>query len=171
MIIDKNLKPTWGFDGYWVDCEKGEVYSTKRGKLKKLSLQVKKGYLEAQLFNNGNQKNLLMQRLVYSSYYQCNIPDGMHVDHIDNNRKNNSISNLQLLTPKENSRKANLGKTHSEETKARISKACLGKKRKPFTEEHKAKISKAQSGKKHSAETKAKMSAAQKARWSGIKSH
>lgn len=159
MIIDKNLKPAWGFDGYWVDCEKGEVYSTKRGKLKKLSLNNKKtGYLTASLYNKGNQKDLFMQRLVYSSYYQCDIPEGFHVDHIDNDRKNNSISNLQLLTPKENNRKALLGKKLSEEHKAKLSKIHKGQV--PWIK-----------GKKHTEEAKAKISAAQKARWSGIKSH
>lgn len=40
--------------------------------------------------------------------YECirgNIPKDKVVDHIDNNKKNNRIDNLQLLTPKKNSNK------------------------------------------------------------------
>lgn len=170
-MIEKDIKerlvPAWRFEGYWVDCEKGEVYSTKRGKLKKMSLNNKKtGYLTASLYNKGNQKDLLMQRLVYSSYYQCDIPDEMHVDHIDNDRKNNSISNLQLLTPRDNVRKALLGKKLSEEHKAKLSKIHKGQvpwiKGKKHTEETKARISKANLGRKKSEETKVRMSAARR---------
>lgn len=47
------------------------------------------------------------------------------------------------------------GKTLSEETRAKISRACQGRK---FSEEHRKKLSKAGLGKKHTKETRAKMS-------------
>ena len=34
------------------------------------------------------------------------IPDGKEIDHINNKRDDNRLCNLQLLTPKENSKKA-----------------------------------------------------------------
>jgi group I intron endonuclease len=57
-------------------------------------------------------------------------------------------------------RAANVGRKHSEETKAKLSAAKIGKR---LSEDHKAKLSAARIGKigkKHSEETKAKMSAA-----------
>ncbi len=53
--------------------------------------------------------------------------------------------------------KAQTGKKPSEDTRAKMSKAHIGLK---LSEEAKAKISKARTGKKHSAETKAKVSKA-----------
>ena len=42
-----------------------------------------------------------LSRLVYV-WHKGDIPEGMVVDHIDNNPFNNSVENLQLLTPEEN---------------------------------------------------------------------
>jgi hypothetical protein len=53
------------------------------------------------------------------------------------------------------------GKTHSDESRAKISAANKGK---PHNEEHRAKISAANKGKTHNEETRAKMSASRKGR-------
>ena len=53
------------------------------------------------------------------------------------------------------------GTIFTDEHKAKISAARLGKPRKPFTDEHKAKLSAAKLGKTHTAEAKANISAAQ----------
>lgn len=45
------------------------------------------------------------------------------VDHIDNDKSNNNINNLQWLTHKENCSKRNHSYTHSEETKKKMSEA------------------------------------------------
>jgi group I intron endonuclease len=53
-----------------------------------------------------------------------------------------------------------LGRRHSQDTKAKLSVANKGKSRAPFTEEHRAKLSAANKGKSFTEEHKAKMSAA-----------
>lgn len=37
--------------------------------------------------------------------FNGDIPEGMQIDHKNNNRKDNSLENLQLLTPSENNKK------------------------------------------------------------------
>lgn len=41
-------------------------------------------------------------------------PEGMVIDHIDNNKKNNAVTNLRYLTPKENSTKGDRVETKNE---------------------------------------------------------
>jgi len=45
-----------------------------------------------------------MHRIVWE-FYEGRIPEGYHIDHIDNDPLNNDISNLQMLTPKEHAKK------------------------------------------------------------------
>jgi len=52
----------------------------------------------------GEIKLFKINRLVYMAF-NGEIPEGYEVDHIDGDRFNNSIDNLQILTPAENSAK------------------------------------------------------------------
>lgn len=62
---------------------------------------TRKGYLR---HASGNHKSAQMEhRLVWESVYGP-IPEGMQIHHIDGNKTNNDISNLQLVTPLEHSR-------------------------------------------------------------------
>ena len=46
-------------------------------------------------------KTFRLNRLIYS-VFKGDIPEGYEVNHIDENKENNSVSNLNLMTPKEN---------------------------------------------------------------------
>lgn len=59
------------------------------------------GYLIVRLYRDNVKKRYYIHRLVYESF-NGHIENNMEVDHIDNNKSNNSLSNLQLLTRKEN---------------------------------------------------------------------
>ena len=56
------------------------------------------------LFVEGKKTSRTMQRLVYSAFHGP-IPDGYQVDHVNHQRSDNRLENLQLLTPAENQRK------------------------------------------------------------------
>lgn len=112
------------------------------------------------------------------------------IHHIDGNRKNNELSNLQCVSIEEHyqihyqqkdyaacnliSTKMSFGTelffgwTPTEETKRKMSEAKIGRpppnKGKSATEEAKRKMSEAQKGKTHSKETKRKMSEAHTAK-------
>lgn len=61
----------------------------------------KNGYLKVTLSKNGTVKSKDVHRLVYEAF-NGRIQDDMQVNHIDENKSNNHIENLNLLTPKEN---------------------------------------------------------------------
>lgn len=108
-----------GYDDYAISSD-GDVISYRGKKpiiLKpQKAAQSKKGYRQVRLFNdkslsktqkdkNGNYRNigklLYVHRLVWQMFVG-EIPKGMTIDHIDSNPGNNTITNLQLLTPREN---------------------------------------------------------------------
>ena len=94
-----------------VDAENGKVYATRGPG--GVSLSVPKelkgcdcnGYVVYSIRAGGVKKQIRGHRLVWMSVFGA-IPEGMVVDHINNNKRDNRISNLQLLTPEENSHKA-----------------------------------------------------------------
>jgi hypothetical protein len=43
-------------------------------------------------------------RKIYERFHGIKIPKGMHIHHIDGNKNNNDISNLQMVTPEEHCR-------------------------------------------------------------------
>lgn len=94
-----------------VNPETGEVFGTRgpggieREEPIKLTGSVVNGYRVYSLHAGGVKKQVRANRLVWISQYGM-IPDGMVVDHINNDKMDNRISNLQLLTPEQNSTKA-----------------------------------------------------------------
>lgn len=85
-----------------------------------LSDYFKSDYRKAYLFDNNKgrrvvelipkNKNQKKRFIVYAKYLWISenkkeVPEGMQVDHIDNNPRNDTIDNLQILTPKENTQK------------------------------------------------------------------
>ena len=80
---------------------------------------------------------------------------GFDIHHLDENKMNNSLSNLVYLTRSEHSKIHHKGKKHSEETKRKLSEAH---KRENLSEETIRKMSDSQKGKKLSEETRRKMS-------------
>ncbi len=65
------------------------------------------------LFNNSkNRSSVSYARYLMAITLKRYLTENEHVDHIDNNKTNDLIENLQILTPKENSKKAAKGKTY-----------------------------------------------------------
>ena len=92
-----------------------------------------RGYLKAGIGNVNKRVHVW----VYLTFVG-DIPEGYEVNHIDEDKHNNCVWNLNLMTPKDNSnwgtRNERIGDAHrgmkrSEETKAKISDALKGKPR------------------------------------------
>ena len=63
--------------------------------------QTEKGYLRVYLYRDGVRKHYKVHRLVAGEF----IPNPLgkpQVNHIDGNKKNNSVSNLEWVTNREN---------------------------------------------------------------------
>ena len=87
-------------------------YFTENGKVlnmdKKIELkQSKAGNYYRINMAYGINKKILIHRGVWEAF-NGKIPDNMDVDHIDNNPANNALSNLQLLTHKDNIKKRDM---------------------------------------------------------------
>ena len=60
------------------------------------------GYLETSVYSNGKHKTYEAHRMVFEAVNQQIIPDGMQIHHINCDKQDNSIENLELVTRKEN---------------------------------------------------------------------
>lgn len=80
----------------------GRIWSYKSNKWLKPQLKPD-GYLKIVLVDNdGKHNTYLHHRVVYEACSQAPIPDGMDVNHINEDKTDNRFSNLNLMTRKEN---------------------------------------------------------------------
>ena len=115
MEIEKYIT---GYEGLYKVTSKGGVITLGNGNstnkkncvVKKLKLKkTKNGYLSVKLFKNGISKHHLVHRLVAKEFL-INKGNKPQVNHIDGNKSNNDIKNLEWVTPSENLKHAyNIG--------------------------------------------------------------
>ena len=101
------------FSNYYLARKCGKILSLKQKEKKILKLVLySNGYLYFGLCKNNYCKRYRVSRFVFECFKGV-IPVDKHVDHIDSCKENNSINNLQLLSPKENQQKSNCKKVVS----------------------------------------------------------
>lgn len=123
------------FPNWLIDIEKGEIYSLK---LKRNIGTIDKKDNYVKVSKQKGYKHCKLHQYIWMTANECDIPEGYDIHHIDGNRQNNSIYNLELIEQH---------KHRSEHKKGIV-----------FSEEHRNKISKAHKGKILSEETKKLMS-------------
>lgn len=97
--------------------EDGRIWSYARNRWLKPTPN-RKGYLRICLYDNdGKMKFYQHHRVVYESVTSQPIPEGMQVNHINENKTDNRFENLNLMTPKDN---ANWGTRNERAAKVRI---------------------------------------------------
>ena len=92
-----------GYEGLYQISNVGQVKSLKRNKILKPS-PTKDGYLRVKLSKEGNKKMFYIHRLVAAAFLP-NEEELPEIDHINNDRADNRVANLQWISHVENLRK------------------------------------------------------------------
>lgn len=101
--MEEIWKAIKGYEGLYEISNYGKVRSTYgEGRIRKLSIH-KDGYLQLNLIHKQNRKKFLVHRLVALAFIPN--PNGhLEVNHIDFDKKNNLVSNLEWCNRIENIR-------------------------------------------------------------------
>jgi hypothetical protein len=89
------------YNGIYKISNTGEVKSHSDKGIRILKPDLAKGYLRVTLSKNNSQKRFMIHRLVAESFLP-KINNKKYVNHIDGNKLNNDISNLEWCTASEN---------------------------------------------------------------------
>ena len=98
MEIWKDIE---GYEGLYQVSSWGRVKSTYRGGRVLKGRKTKTGYLRINLCKNRNVKEYLVHRLVAQAFIP-NPQNKPQVNHIDEDKENNHVNNLEWCTAKEN---------------------------------------------------------------------
>lgn len=147
MTIENLPGEVWkdipGYEGFYMISNKGRVKSVEHkvrnphvlgdGEYRTVPERIRKpnimkGYHCVALIVNKHTKVYRIHRLVAEAFIGAQPTPEHQVNHIDGIKANNTVENLEWVTPKENTAHAirtGLIKPASEETKSKISKASL----------------------------------------------
>jgi hypothetical protein len=130
LSIEDIVLETWrdvvGYEGYYQVSNTGKVKSISRniwngkgyikssGKLLKQGTN-QKGYPIVYLSKNSKSKTITVHRLVAKAFIE-NPSDKPQVNHIDGNKKNNNVSNLEWCSNQENQLHAVINKLNDHST-------------------------------------------------------
>jgi len=104
-----------GYEGLYQASDWGNIKSlsynrTSKERLLKMTDRGD-GYLHVSLFKGVEKRTLRVHQLIAITFLG-HVPDGTHkivVDHIDSNKLNNRVDNLQLITQRQNTSKKRSG--------------------------------------------------------------
>lgn len=108
--------PAVGFEGYYEVSNLGRVRSLDRlaknsrgnrfrkwkGRLLQLNLSNRKKYINCKLSVGGKTYTRQLHWLVLASFRFKPSAEKCHINHIDGDKRNNRLDNLEWVTPKEN---------------------------------------------------------------------
>lgn len=116
--MEEIWKPIKGYEGLYEISNFGNIKSLERkaknrGKGKRFirerilkpSIDRPNGYYQIKLSKNGKMKTFKIHKLVIEHFFK-KISKGLVVNHIDGNKLNNNINNLEICTQKDNIRHA-----------------------------------------------------------------
>ena len=109
-----------GYEEQYCITSSGDVFRIVNGKKRPcVQFQDKDGYMCVNLSKDGSAKRKRVHRLVAEAF--INNPNmELQVNHIDGNKRNNNIENLELCTPLENLEHAYLTGLHERKRVQRV---------------------------------------------------
>lgn len=107
-------KPIPGYEECYEASSLGRIRSLPRrttgGRVLKQYVNKRNGYCYVSMCRDGNIKTMRVHKLVYNAFHGNELPYGYDVehliDHIDGNKANNRIENLEAVTQSENQKRA-----------------------------------------------------------------
>ena len=109
-----------GYEGLYQASNLGRIRSFKYNKVRVLKQgKIKDGYYMVNLYRNNVKKNSLVHRLVWLAFNGA-IPEGLQINHRDEDKANNALLNLELVTPSQNMNYGTRTKRASEKCCKRI---------------------------------------------------
>lgn len=93
-----------GYEGLYRLYEDGRVWSYRAKRFLTVGID-RDGYRRFTVCVNHKVKNQALHRWLYITFVG-NIEEGKQINHKDGNKLNNALSNLELVTPKENTNHA-----------------------------------------------------------------
>ena len=96
------IKEIQGYDPVYSIDEQGNIY--RSGK-KMFPVNNGIGYYQIKLRRNGKRYHRYVHSLVWEAF-NGKVPKGYEINHIDHDKSNNSLTNLELVTHSENLKKA-----------------------------------------------------------------
>lgn len=94
------MKDIPGWEGLYACTTKGEIYSYRSNKFLSPS-KTKRGYLHVTFTRDGNRYDYRVHRLIAMTFLD-NPENKPQINHIDGDKLNNYLSNLEWVTPEEN---------------------------------------------------------------------
>ena len=98
-------KPIIGYEGIYTISTEGEVYNVLRNRFLK-GWSTKQGYMRVKLSKAGSIPTDESKHRLVASHFIDNPENKPEVNHLDGNKSNNSISNLEWCTVQQNTRHA-----------------------------------------------------------------
>ena len=122
--MEEISKDVDGYEGRYKVSNTGKVIGTRKFKSpsRKYLVQVedKYGYLRVCLFKNGKRTNALVHRLVANAFLP-KVSGKEQINHLDENKKNNRLENLEWVDKRENS---NYGTRNARISKSKLNTNC-----------------------------------------------
>ena len=101
-MTEREVKPEeieWrdvhGFEGLYEISSQGDLRSTRKGNILAKNL-LADGYVKADLWKNGKRTQTTVHRIAAIAFH--GYKDGMEVNHIDGDKRNNHFANLEWVS-------------------------------------------------------------------------
>jgi hypothetical protein len=104
-----------GYEGLYKISNLGNVMNIKTSRILKSWINPE-GYKCVDLYHNGKKKTMYIHRLI-AIHYISNDENKQCVDHIDNNRLNNKLTNLRWCTNQQNDMNRSISKNNTSGSK------------------------------------------------------